>query len=777
MKRTLRVGVRDLVGYVLRGGDLQQGFIGSRRAVDGIRGHQKVQRQRPDGYQAEVNLNYIHETEGFSLHISGRVDGILADADGTLIEEIKTTSAPLERLRLTQDPTHWGQVKVYAYIFALQEDLQALTLRLTYYQIDTEECLELERGVTRDELRPFFEDLLAQYLDWARTLWTWAHQRDTALGALAFPFDAYRPGQRHMAVNIYRRVRDGGHLMLEAPTGIGKTMGTLFPAAKALGEGHVEKIFYLTARTTGRLAAHAAAEALNARESCLKTLVLTAKEKICAFPEVACTPEECPYAQGHYDRVNAALAELFGRDLVAAAALSACAERHQVCPFELSLDLALWVDCIICDYNYVFDPRVRLRRFFEEGAGSYTFLVDEAHNLVDRARDMFSATLNKKAVLSLRRELKLAQPGLFKTLGRINAWMLAARKRCLANGEAHAEPSAPEDLYPHLHDFHRRSESVLAEKNPAAYSEALLEQYFVVHRFLRVAEQYDEAYRTCYRQVGKDMELQLFCLDPARQLGEILDACRSATFFSATLTPDDYYLHLLGLPPGTDVVALPSPFPPENLAVFIDNRISTHYRDRSRTCTSVAEGILRVVRRKGNHLIFFPSYAYLDMVHGALSELAPDLVMQLQTPSMTEASRAAFLDYFRTEDADGCVGLVVMGGIFGEGIDLVGERLTGAVIVGVGLPGICMERDLIRDYFNNRRRDGFAYAYTYPGITRVLQAVGRVIRTVSDRGTVLLMDKRYGTPRYRRLLPPHWQIIRTPSGEGLEQRLCDFWKR
>jgi DNA excision repair protein ERCC-2 len=777
MKRELRVGVRDLVGYVLRGGDLQQGFVGSRRAVDGIRGHQKVQHQRPASYQSEVSLNYTHETEDFSLHISGRVDGILADADGILIEEIKTTSAPLERLRLTQDPTHWGQVKVYAYLYALQEDLQALTLRLTYYQIDSEECLELERVVTRDELWPFFEDLLARYLDWAHTLWTWAHQRDAALGTLAFPFGAFRPGQRHMAVGIYRRIRDGGHLMIEAPTGIGKTMGTLYPAVKALGEGHVEKIFYLTARTTGRLAAHAAAEALNARGSCLKTLVLTAKEKICAFPDAACTPEECPYALGHYDRVNAALGELFGRDLVAAEALCASAERHQVCPFELSLDLALWVDCIICDYNYVFDPRVRLRRFFEEGSGSYAFLVDEAHNLVDRARDMFSATLNKKAVLSLRRELKAAQPGLFKALGRINAWMLAARKRCDANGDDHAEASAPEDLYPHLHDFHRRSEVVLVENKSASYREALLEQYFVVHRFLRVAEQYDEAYRTCYRQVGKDLDLRLFCLDPARQLGETLSGCRSAVFFSATLRPEDYYRHLLGLPQGTEVVALPSPFPPENLAVFVDNRISTHYRDRSRTCTSVAEGILRVVRREGNHLVFFPSYAYLEMVHGALIELAPDLEMRSQTPSMSEAARVEFLDSFQTEPLDGCVGLAVMGGIFGEGIDLVGGRLTGAVIVGVGLPGICMERDLIRDYFNNRRRDGFAYAYTYPGITRVLQAVGRVIRTASDRGTVLLMDRRYGTPIYRRLMPPHWQILQVPSGDGLEKQLYDFWQQ
>jgi DNA excision repair protein ERCC-2 len=756
MKRELRVGVRELVSYVLRGGDLRQGFIGSSRAIDGIRGHQRIQRQRPDAYQAEVGLNHLHETKDYALYISGRVDGLLVDGDRVLVEEIKTTTAPIDRLRQSQDPTHWGQLQVYAYMVALQAELAALSIRLTYYQLDTEEILELERQVGFEALQRFFDDLLRRYLDWANTLWRWHRRRSEALAELSFPFDGFRPGQRHMAICTYRRIRDGGHLMIEAPTGIGKTMGTLFPAAKALGEGHVEKIFYLTARTTGRLAARAAAEALNADKACLKTLVLTAKEKICPLPETTCDPDECPNAKGHYDRVNTALATLYDSDLVDAEALTVCAQRYAVCPFELSLDLALWVDLIVCDYNYVFDPRVRLRRFFEEGAGDYAFLADEAHNLVDRAREMYSATLNKSAILALRREIREKYPAIYKVLGRINAWMLKARKGCDSEDGAYAEQAAPEDLYPHLRDFHRRSEAALIEGKHATDSGALLEQYFAVHRFLRGAEQFDASYRTCYHRTGSDLDVRLYCLDPARQLGETLAACRTGVFFSATLRPEDYYRRLLGLPDSTETLLLPSPFPPEHLAVTVDSRVSTHYRDRRKTCDAVAKRILGCTQDGGNHLVFFPSYAYLEMVHTRLKALAPGIEFRVQTPFMTEAQRDAFLNCFQAASVEGCVGLVVLGGIFGEGIDLVGDRLTGAVVVGVGLPGICLERDLIRDYFKALGRDGFAYAYTFPGITRVLQAVGRVIRNASDRGKVLLLDKRYRTARYRRLMPPHW---------------------
>ncbi|MDJ0781980.1 MAG: ATP-dependent DNA helicase [Desulfosarcinaceae bacterium] len=756
MMREIRVGVRDLVGYVLRGGDLRQGFIGTQRAIQGIRGHQQIQRKRPSSYQAEVFLSHRHETADFALQISGRVDGLLVSDSQVLVEEIKTTTIPLAHLRQKQDPTHWGQVLVYAYIYALQTELSDITVRLTYFHLESEAELELERRVPFEELQQFYNDLLVRYLKWARTLWAWALRRDAALVDLPFPYAGYRPGQRHMAIHTYRRIRDGGHLMIEAPTGIGKTMGTLFPAAKAMGEGHVEKIFYLTARTTGRLSAQAAAEALNAT-ACLKTLVLTAKEKICAYPESACLPEECPHASGHYDRVNTAIEALFDRNLVTATEVSECAQHYRVCPFELSLDLALWMDCIICDYNYIFDPRVRLRRFLENGATNHTILVDEAHNLVDRAREMFSAVLNKKRVLSLRRELKAVQPALYKTLGRINAWMLAARKHCDTAGESYANTTSPDTLYPYLRDFLQRSEVILSERKAGAESDALLEQYFAVHRFLRVAEKYDDAYRTCYHRVGSDMNIRLFCLDPASQLGEIISGCHSTIFFSATLRPEAYYRRLFGLPPDAEVVSLPSPFPPEHLVLNIDSRISTHYRDRRRTCEALAKRILAAIRHPGNHLIFFPSYAYLEMVLERLAALAPDIDYQVQTPEMSESERLTFLDRFHDAPKVGCVGMAVMGGIFGEGIDLVGERLIGAIVVGVGLPGIGMERNLIAEHFTTCGEDGFAFAYQYPGFTRVLQAVGRVIRTSTDRGHVLLIDRRYATSRYRRLMPSHWQ--------------------
>jgi DNA excision repair protein ERCC-2 len=382
---------------------------------------------------------------------------------------------------------------------------------------------------------------------------------------------------------------------------------------------------------------------------------------------------------------------------------------------------------------------------------------------------MFSATLSKSAILALRREVKAAHPAIYKVLGRINAWMLKARNNGARDKGAHkrgdsqekadafAEAAAPEDLYPHLRDFHRRSEAALTEGKLTAPGEALLEQYFVVHRFLRVAEQYDAAYRSCYRRSGSDLDVRLYCMDPARQLGDALAGCRTGVFFSATLRPEDYYRHLLGLPAKTETLILRSPFPPEHLKVTVDSRISTHYRDRRKTCDAVARRILGATSDGGKHLVFFPSYAYLEMVYTRLNQLVPGHQFRVQTPSMSEAQRADFLDCFRSDCISGCVGLAVMGGIFGEGIDLVGERLTGAVVVGVGLPGICLERDLICDYFKTLGRDGFAYAYTYPGITRVLQAAGRVIRSASDRGKVLLLDRRYGSARYRRLMPPHWR--------------------
>jgi DNA excision repair protein ERCC-2 len=555
-------------------------------------------------------------------------------------------------------------------------------------------------------------------------------------------------------------------------------MAALFPSAKALGENLTSKIFYLTARTTGRQAAEKAFAVMRNRGLQIKSLTLTAKDKICPHPDATCTPEECPRARGHYDRMKKARIAAFGQDALDRDAITRLADEFEVCPFEFSLDMALWGDAIIADYNYAFDPRVYLRRFFTEDNGAYIFLVDEAHNLVDRSRDMFSAVLRKQPFLDLRRALRDDQRRLFRALGRINTWMVAARRDCLTAGGESACQAMPDDLLPHLQRFHHLADTWLVKNKPAPWKEDLLQLYFDVSGFLRVAERYDDNYTTLSATDGKDLQVKLFCLDPADQLAEALQRSRSTVFFSATLTPFTYFNELFGGDEKTVFLRLRSPFPPANLRLVIDGRISTYYRERQETKYQLADAITQLVRGKtGNYLAFFPSYAYLEMVHEVFRDVFPEIPTIVQNRDMDEQTREAFLERFSEDNPQTLVGFVVMGGIFGEGIDLVGRRLSGAAIVGVGLPGICLERDLIRDHFETKLRAGFDFAYRYPGFNRVLQAVGRVIRTDRDRGAVLLVDHRFATRRYWSLYPEEWQPVSPSSGKPVAQILEHFWTK
>ncbi|MEE4265421.1 MAG: ATP-dependent DNA helicase [Desulfobacteraceae bacterium] len=778
MKKTLKIAVRDLVAHVLRSGDLSFEFLSSARPVDAIRIHQKIQQSRPANYSAEVAVSHLVETELFRLTIGGRVDGIYRDSDKVMIEEIKTTTRSLDYVENHENPIHWGQVKAYAYIYALDQDLEALEAQLTYYQTDTGEIRNFKKHFRLTDLQAFFQDLVANYLQWAATIVHWEVLRDESIRKTEFPFGDYRPGQREMAVGVYRTIKNNGQQLIQAATGIGKTMAAIFPAVKAIGEGLTTKIFYLTARTTGRFAAEYALEELRTAGLKLKSLTITAKDKTCFNPDRACNPEECEFARGHFDRIDKALGDIFGRDAFTRAAVEQVARDHQVCPFEFALELALWADCIICDYNYAFDPRVYLRRFFLEENGEYAFLVDEAHNLVDRSREMFSAEIYKQPLLDLRRAIGRNLPHIYKSLGKINSWMIKARKKCEESATAHHETDPPEDLFPLLRGFLRITERWLSRDLKTPFREELLDLFFVISGFIRVSEQYDDCYVTCYEKIKKDVKLKLFCLNPARQLGNALKRCRAAVFFSATLTPMDYFKNILGCDPRAAALILPSPFPVENFKLFVYDRISTLYRQRDNTKEQVARAISSLVSQKtGNYLVFFPSYEYMMMVFDAFQAECPDGEVIIQAPGMSEHEREEFLNRFGKENHQSLIGFAVMGGIFGEGIDLVGDRLSGAVVVGVGLPGISLEKELIRDYFAVHHNTGFEYAYQYPGINRVLQAAGRVIRTEIDQGVVLLIDQRYGTHRYRSLLPAEWRPVRVQSGEQLGQALQKFWKR
>jgi DNA excision repair protein ERCC-2 len=768
------------VEHSLRSGDLVLEFSGVGRAMDGIRAHQKIQNKRPAEYEAEVFVRHQVETDNFIAEISGRMDGIFKYPDHIIIDEIKTTTKKPEALEKEQNPLHWGQVKVYAYIYALQNDLQEIDAQLTYYHMETREIREYRHTFSLEELETLFDHLLTRYLEWAETLNKWYQLRDESIKSLTFPFSAYRPGQRRMALDIYHTIKNREQMIVEAPTGIGKTMAAVFPAVKAMGDGHNEKFFYLTAKTTGRTVAQKALDDLREKGLKLKSLTLTAKDKICFNPESACNGEECQFARGYYDRINEAVETAFQKDALTRETIEQEARKFTVCPFEFSLELSTWVDCIIGDYNYAFDPRVYLRRFFGEESEEkkFTFLVDEANNLVDRSREMFSAELYKKSILDLRRLVKKDLPEIYRCLGKINTSLVKLKKECQEAGQPLAQEVYPEDLLPPMMRFIRVTERWLARNIQAPYRRELLSFYFDVNWFLKVAEIYGTAYATCLEIIDNDLRLKLFCIDPSENLGDAFQRCRAAVFFSATLSPVEYFRRILGCDPEAEELILPSPFPPENLCIPVADRISTLYKYRDQTKPAAARSIDVLVKSgPGNYLIFFPSYKYMKNVHDLFSLMNTEAEILVQAPGMTEAERETFLENFSTNNrADGktLVGFAVMGGIFGEGIDLVGDRLSGAVIVGVGLPGISLERELIKDYFSSQQGTGFEYAYLYPGMNRVFQAAGRVIRTDRDRGVVLLIGSRFTTHRYRSLFPSHWNPIRIRDERHLEEILEQF---
>ncbi|MBW1993028.1 MAG: ATP-dependent DNA helicase [Deltaproteobacteria bacterium] len=776
MKQTLQIAVRTLVEHVLRSGDLELTFLGASRAIEGIRAHQQIQKSRPDTYVPEVHVSHSVDTGRFVLIVSGRIDGVYHEPHRVMIDEIKTTLSDLNTLNEKEDSLHWAQAKCYAYLYGLSHSLSKIDIQLTYYRLDTGQIREFHQSHSMQSLETFFKELIDRYLQWAESIIDWYGVRSSSIRLLNFPFGSYRPGQREMAADVYRTIKQKNQLLIQAPTGIGKTMAVIYPAVKAIGKGLTPKVFYLTARTTGKIIAEKMFEEIRKQGGRIKSLTITAKEKICFRPESSCSAEECEYAKGHFDRINGAIKESFNEDALTRETIVEKAQSHRVCPFELTLELSNWADCIICDYNYAFDPRAFLRRFFMEEGNGYVFLIDEAHNLVDRARDMFSSEICKQPFLSLRRVIKEELPAIYKALGAINSLLVKKRKQCEAAAGMMAEKDPPEALFPLLRRFLWLTERWLSLNIKTQYLEDLMDLYFSVSAFIKIWEQYDDSYATCTEVTGDDLKVKLFCVDPSVSLRNALSRCGAAVFFSATLTPLDYFQSLLGCEDMAEKRVLPSPFPEENLCVLISDHISTRYRHRKSTVTEVAETLIHLVEQKqGNYLLFFPSYEYMRMVHATFVNARPQLRTLLQAPEMCEEERERFLEQFVKETSNTLIGFVVMGGVFSEGIDLAGERLSGAAVVGPGLPGISLERQLIRDYFDHHLGQGFEYAYLFPGMTRVLQAAGRVIRSESDRGVILLIGQRFKTPTYRNLLPQQWQPISVRSEDQLNEILKRFW--
>ncbi|NLT40800.1 MAG: ATP-dependent DNA helicase [Clostridiales bacterium] len=782
MGNTIRLPVRKLVEFILRSGDIDSRYSPKDRMYEGVRIHKALQKKNAElygDYKSEVRLSASVTSGDTEYLLEGRADGVFTDRGMTVIDEIKSTSLPLYLINGDSNITYWGQAQCYAYIYALQNSLREISVRLTYFNVDTGDSTGFLRTFSFAELEVFVSTLLRQYTKWAALTARWSDLRNSTIKAMPFPFAEYRKGQRELAVSAYRAISGGSKLFAQAPTGTGKTVSVLFPAIKAMGEGITSKIFYLTAKTTTRRAAEDTFTLMRERGLRIKSLTLTAKEKICFQDETVCRPEICPYAKGYFDRANDAVydaitsCDAFTRDIVEEYAL-----KHTVCPFELSLDISLWADCVICDYNYVFDPRAHLRRFFADGTADYTFLIDEAHNLADRSREMFSSELKKTRFFDVKKRFKGADRALDKALNSINKRMIELRKSCGEKG-AFISADIPDKLIVSIREFTAVCERMLKENSSLGDNNQFLQLYFDAVNFAAVSDLYDDRYITYTETHGGDVSVKLFCLDPSRLLSEALGRGRSAVMFSATLTPLTYFRNILGGGDGDKLLELGSPFDKDRLCLLSADRVSTLFKRREQSVAPIAELIGAFVSQKtGNYIVYFPSYKYMTDVFSCFSEKFPQIRAVAQESAMGEEERESFLSGFVEQPAQTLVAFCVLGGVFSEGIDLKGSRLIGAAVVSVGLPQMSVQQDIIKDYFDKKNGMGFEYAYMYPGMNKVLQAAGRVIRCETDSGAVLLIDERFGRRDYARLFPAHWQDIKAVRDtRSLEEALRSFWSK
>ncbi|MDD4346788.1 MAG: ATP-dependent DNA helicase, partial [Desulfitobacteriaceae bacterium] len=732
-----------------------------------------------EDYQSEVMLSETYHFNGIDYMLESRADGIFRHEGRYTIDEIKTTLLPLDLIEEDHNIAHWGQVKCYAYIFAVQNHLPEIAVQLTYFNLDTNESKKFMRVLDIADLKEFIRALIEKYSLWASFSSEWKKERDLSIKTLQFPFPTYRKGQRELAVAAYRTIVGGKKLFAQAPTGTGKTISVLFPAIKAMGEGKAAKLFYLTAKTITRQVAEEAFEKMRLSGLKMKTLTLTAKEKICFCEKPVCHPEYCIYAKGHYDRVNNAILEAIEEgDYFSRNEIEKYAKRHMVCPFELSLDISLLADGIICDYNYVFDPRAYLRRFFAESSGDYVFLIDEAHNLIDRSREMFSAQLFKSDFYKVKKEYKGRNKQLDKVLNNINKFMIEMRKQCGEQGYV-ITLEEPKDFINVINKYTAICELMLKENRSLSEDLNFLQLYFDVLSFQTIVDFYDERYVTLVEAQQNEVTFKLFCLDPSFLLGQALQRGRSAIMFSATLSPLEYFREILGGGEEDRLLSLDSPFDKRNLCVITADNISTKYHNREQTKQRLSLLIGAFVSHKtGNYIIYFPSYKYMRDVFEEFITAFPDITAVEQQSFMSEEQRENFLSSFRENPERTFAAFCVLGGIFSEGIDLKGSRLIGTVIVSVGLPQLSVQQNIIRDYFNSKNGRGYEYAYMYPGMNKVLQAAGRVIRCESDTGVVLLIDERYGHKNYIRLFPKHWHLYKKiKDRDSLAKTLESFWFR
>lgn len=779
-KTRIRISVRNLVEFVLRTGDIDNrvGKMARAEAMkEGGRIHRKIQRRMGPEYQAEVGLRIELEKEQYILVLEGRADGIITEESTgqVTIDEIKGMYKDLSTLSDAY-PVHVAQAKCYAYIYALQQALEEIRVQMTYVNLDTEEIRYFTYGYSFAELEAWFDELILSYKKWADFQWEWKQIRQASIRQLVFPY-SYREGQKKLVSDVYRTILRKKILFIQAPTGVGKTLSTVFPAVKAVGEGLGEKIFYLTAKTITRTVARDTFALLAESGDQGKVLEITAKEKLCLCEEMDCNPVNCPYAKGHYDRVGEAVFDLITRENVLTREVFLDqAESFCVCPFELCLDTSLWCDVIICDYNYVFDPNVYLKRFFAEGTkGEYLFLIDEAHNLVERGREMYSAHLTKESLLRQKKLLKQYSKKLEQRLESCNRQMLEWKREC----EDYQIYDTTGSFIFQLMQLGAELDKFLQTHPEFPERKEVSDFYLNLRHVLNIYDCVDENY-VIYTDFHEEGEfcLHLYCVNPAANIQERLDRGLSSIFFSATLLPIQYYTSLLTTDTDHYAVYATSVFSQEQKLLLVGRDVSSLYTRRNEIeFRKIAAYIHQMVQHKpGNYMVFFPSYKMLDQVYDAFLPLNLGQVDCIrQTVGMSEAQRDAFVESF-AKNTGALVGFCVLGGIFSEGIDLKGEQLIGVIIVGTGLPQICTQREVLKQYYQEEKGCGFDYAYLYPGMNKVQQAAGRVIRTAEDRGVIALLDDRFLRRDYQALFPREWQDYQICNLEQLSEKLAEFWK-
>ena len=775
----LKIPVRTLVEFLCRSGNIDNRFGGISDAAAmaaGSQAHRRIQRAMGPDYKSEVPLKYTEECDCYNIVIEGRADGIYEEDGISCIDEIKGTYKELGYIN-EADPVHRAQAMCYGYFYAVNNSLPQIGIRITYVNLDDDKIKYFKEIISFEDIENWFSGIINQLKKWGDYLKDHKNARNNSIKTLSFPFE-YRKKQRELAVSVYKTIEKNSRLFIQAPTGIGKTLSTIFPSVKAIGENLGEKIFYLTAKTITRTAAQETYGILRKNGLIFSTITITAKEKICFMEDelkTECNPIACPYAKGHFDRINDALYDIItNENVITRDKVEEYANKHKVCPFEFSLDISYFTDGIICDYNYVFDPHVYLKRFFgDTTGGEYIFLVDEAHNLVERARNMYSATIYKEQFLAAKNLLKGFKTRLIGAIERCNKDMLLMKREC---GDNYRVLDSAEVFSLDMQRLETQLQNFMENNRDYIYMKELLEFYFDVSHYNEMAEMTDNGY-VIYNEHDKDgFKICLYCVNPADNLAKRLEKARASIFFSATLIPVKYYKELLTGNTDERAVYAMSPFDSGKRLLFVGKDVTSRYLRRDITeFTKIKNYICSVAKaKKGNYMVFFPSYAYMESVYGLFKPGEANIIKQGQ--DMDETSKEDFLKSFESSRDGELIGFCVMGGVFSEGIDLKHDSLIGVLVVGTGLPSINTQGELLKSYYDEKHNSGYEYAYVYPGMNKVLQAAGRVIRTQDDVGVIGLLDDRFLTERYRALFPVEWNDYVVTTVDSVQQEVLAFWK-